>query len=486
MITKSIDDLRTDLKSAYNKLLPKIDLTEGSPEADMFVEAQIAGNLQSSWTALAYSQMLQAPLTYYSNLSDDDIIRYCGTFGVIQGAATYSTGQVTFYTTSEPTSDIAIESGTTVSTIATNPATFSVVGNYIMYASIASSYYNINTSRWEIACDVQGTEAGPDYRAGSGTVVRLITPITGITGCINSAAISGGTAIETTQNMLKRVHDKFQGRDLGPDAGIKSYLSVYTRDINIVGANNPLMLRDEGLGGMIDIYVIGEDLISATDEVTITSTGLLDGINVSFTETSIVLINQPVHSIANVSKNGVVLDTTYYQLTEDTGLLKKSTASEDKIELTSTGITAIGYFADQDDVVVTYNYNNFLTTIQDDIDSSQNHFQDRDYLIREMNAVTINFYMKFVEESGQDWESIASTLSTSISDFIDNIKTEGSVEAADIVGLAKNTGGVDNIDLTTISLTNIDGGTKVGQDIYLGSTEYPIPGTMTIAHWTNA
>jgi hypothetical protein len=486
MITKSIDDLRTDLKTAYNKLLPKIDLTSGTPEADMFVEAQIAGNLQSSWAAIAYSQMLQAPLTYYNNLSEDDIIRYCGTFDVIRGSATYSTGQVTFYTTSEPTSDITIESGTVVATIATNPVTFEVIGNYIMYASIASSYYNVTTKRWEITCDVQATEAGPDYRAGSSTVVRLMTSVTGITGCINDSAISGGEAIETTLNMLKRVHDKFQGRDLGTDTGIKSYLSVYTRDINIVGANSPYMLRDEGLGGMVDIYVIGEDLISATDEVTITSTGLESGINTVYTQTSIILSNQPVSSIANVSKNNVTLDTTYYQLTTDTGLLKKSTESQDMLELTSLGITTLGYFTDQDVISITYNYNNFLTTIQDDIDSSSNHFQNRDYLVREMNAVTIDFYMRFAEESGQDWVSIASTLSTAISNFIDDIKTNGSVEAADIVGVAKNISGVDNIDLTTISLTNTGGGTKVGQDIYLGSTEYPVPGTMTIAHWTNS
>lgn len=486
MVIKSIEDIRTELVTQYNELIPQLDLTEGTPERDIFVEAQISGNLQQIWDGIEYTQKLHAPLVYYEDLDEDDIDNYCSTFNVIQSPATYSTGEVTFFTTSEPTTDISIEDGTVISTVSTVPIEFEVVGNYTIYVDTKDAYYNATTERWEITCSVQAVNAGAQYRAASGSVKKLVSSVSNIEGVVNESAISGGEEAESIINRLQRVSDKFQGRDLGPTAGIKSFISVYTRDINIVGANDPLMLRDEALGGSIDIYVIGEELTTATDEVTISQNGLDLGVNVDYTSTSVTFANQPVSSITNFIKNGLVVNPTYYTLEADTGVLKKSTRGFDKLVMTSTGLINLGNFVAGDTLKITYLYNSFLKTIEDDLNSTANHFQNRDYLLREMNGVTIDISLRFKEVEGQDFDTVKATAQNAAVTFIDSIKTAGSVELADVVGVVKNTTGVDNIDLTTATITPYGGGSLTAQgDVLLDNNEFPVAGATTFTRWTN-
>jgi hypothetical protein len=486
MIIKSIEDIRTELTTQYNELIPQLDLTEGTPERDIFIEAQIAGNLQTIWDGLEYTQKLHAPLVYYEDLDEDDIDNYCSTFNVIQTPATYSTGEVTFYTTSEPTEDIEIADGTVISTVSTTPIEFETIGNYTIYEATKDAYYNATTERWEITCSVQAINSGAQYRATSGAVTKIVSSVNNIEGVTNESAISGGEEAESIINRLQRVSDVFQGRDLGPTAGIRSFISVYTRDINIVGANDPLMERDETLGGAIDIYVIGEELTTATDEVTIAQSGLDLGVNVNYTSTGITLTNQPVNSITNFLKNGSVVSPDYYTLEADTGVLKKSTQGLDKLSLTEEGLANIGSFAAGDALRITYLYNSFLTTIETDLNSTANHFQNRDYLLREMNAVTVDVSLRFKEVDGQDFNTVSAGAQDAAVAFIDSIKTAGTVELADVVGVVKNYTGVDNIDLTTATITPSGGGTLTAQgDIVLDKNEYPVAGTTTFTRWTN-
>jgi hypothetical protein len=131
-------------------------------------------------------------------------------------------------------------------------------------------------------------------------------------------------------------------------------------------------------------------------------------------------------------------------------------------------------------------HNSLLQTIQDSLNEQGNHYMNRDYLVREMIDVTIDVYMKFKEEAGQDFTSVSSTVDLDIATFIDSIGTGGSVELADVIGVAKAISAVDNIDLTTVAITNIGGGTLTAQgDILLGKNQYPVSGTITLERWTN-
>jgi len=486
MISKTASDIRSEIINSLITLLPNLDLTVGSPERDMFIEAPITGQLLNLWGKIIYAAKLHAPHTYQSDIEDVDLINYMSNYGISQYAATYTTGVVTFYSNSVPSQDISIPDGTIVRTQDAVPIEFSVQGDYIMYFSIISSYFNANTQRYEVNCGVRALNSGSQYKAGINTVVDLTTSISGISGVTNSTALTGGTNQESVTDALSRVINTFQGRGLGPTQGLINFILPYVEAVNVVGANDPEMLRDEGLGGMIDFYVIGEDLITATDTVTITSTGLETGTNVKYTSTGIILLSQPVRDVLSVVINNVVISPNYYALTKDTGLLAKSTQSSDMITITSTGIANGTWFKANDAVEISYQYNNLLYTIETDLNSLENHYQNRDYLLREMTEVTITVYMRLKETAGQDFTSVATDVNLEISTFINSIKNGGSLELADVVGVAKAITTVDNIDLTTVSMTPIGGGVKTAQgDILFNKNEYPIAGTVTIERWTN-
>lgn len=481
MITKTMSDIRTEIITDLSTRLPNIDITEGTPERDIFVEAPIGGQLTSIWDQIIYTSKLFAPLIYYTELTDEDITAHTANFNVTPRSATYSTGTVVFYKNSLPTADAIISDGTQVSTESGAPIVFIVQGSYTLYAAIASSYYNATTLRWEITCNVQAQNAGPNYRAGSNTITRIINTIPNIDGCTNTNSVTGGLIAETSSEALRRTVSKFQGRGLSSTQGIQSYVSNSVSAVNIVGSNDPDMYRDEGLGGAVDIYVIGSTLTTVIDSVTITSTGLQNPLTVSYTSTGITLAYQPVHQINSLSINSVIQSPTTYKLVLDTGVLSKSTRALDKIQFTSTGYFSIG-----DKVEINYLYNRLLKSIEDDLNSPANHFMNRDYLLREMTAVTINTYMHFKEKAGQDFNVVANSVEINIATFINSILTAGSLEKADVLGVAKAMPAVDNIDLTTFTITPVGGGTVTAQgDILLNKNEYPTSGTITLVRWTS-
>jgi len=486
MISKTSNEIRNEIIEALLSKLPNLDLTEGSPERDLFIEAPLEGQLNQLWEDIIYAAKLHAPHTYQADIEDEDLINYMGNYGITQTSATYATGVLTFYTTAAPTQDVLIASGTIARTQEANPIEFAVQGDYIMYTSIASSYFNANTQRYEINCSVKAVVSGETSRTGSNTVVELASGITGITGVTNSDPITGGQDEETVTDALARVINTFQGRGLGPTQGLINFIIPYVNAVNVVGANDPEMERDEGLGGMIDFYVIGENLITVTDTFTITSTGLETGVNVNYTSTGIILNNPPVSDLLSLIVNDTVMYPNYYELTVDTGILSKSTQASDRVTITSTGLSNGFLFNAGDVVEVSYLYNDLLETIEDDLNSVENHYQNRDYLLREMTEVTITVYMKFKETAGQDFDLIADDVELAISSFINSILNGGSLELADVVGEAKDITTVDNIDLTTVTLTPSGGGTLTAQgDILFSKNEYPVAGTITLVRWTN-
>jgi len=484
MLYKTIQDLRAEMLDAFSQRLPNIDLTEGTPERDIFIEAPLAGQIYPLWQQLSYIYKLHAPLTYYNELDSTDLINYAANFNVFPRGATYSTGNVTFYTTTQPTQDIFIPDGTIVTTLGASPLSFAVQGNYTMYASIAASYYNAVTQRWEITCPVKALVAGSTIRAGSNSVTKMKSAITGLSGVTNESPITGGTDAESVEDMLRRVIEVFQGRGLGTTQGLKNYVRTFVKDVNIVGANDVEMLRDNGVGGAIDIYIIGETLTNDLYTVYITSSGLSNPIDVTYTSTEIILRYAPVKRIISVSKNGSLLPSSAYTLTLDTGVLALSTRAMDKVVLTSSGLIAGYQFVHGDTVEINYVYNSLPKSIEDDLNSPQNHFINRDYLVREMRVVTVDTFIRIREEMGQDFVTVKSLVETTISTFINSVLSGGSIELADVIGEVKKHQSVDNIDLSSVAFTISGGGTITAQgDILLGKNEYPQSGTITVEQW---
>ena len=484
MISKTVNDIRTEILNGILDKLPSIDMTEGTPERDLFVEAPIAGQLIPLWDKVVYTSKLFAPILYYEDLEKSDVEKYMANYNVTLKGKTNSTGIVTFFTKSFPSQDIVIPSGTVVKTDSSEPIEFVVTGTYTIYVSIASSYYNSVTEQWEINCNVEAVNPGPEYRAGSGTVIVLSSNVSGIDGCTNSNPVSGGESAESIDSGLRRVITKFQGRGLGATQGIQTYVSGFSHDLSIVGAEDSDMERDLGRGKCVDIHINGEDLEDASDTYVITSTGLNNLETVTYTTDSITLNNQPVNEILSVSLNSSILSLDDYELILDTGLHRKSTSSVDKIQLTSTGLTNNGYFEDGDVIEINYLYNALLHTIKNSLNSTENHYMNRDYLVREMTEVSITTSFRFKEATGQDFNTVSDTVELAISSFINELGSNTNVELADIIGVAKAISSVDNIDIDTVEIVNTGGGTLTAQgDILLGKNEFPFSLDIVLTRW---
>ena len=498
MISKTVNDIRLEVTAELLSRLPALDLTEGTPERDLFVEAPIAGQLVPLWDKVVYTSKLFAPMIYYTDLVQSDVETYMANFNVVLAGATKSSGSVTFFTQTAPTTDITIPDGTLVSTNESTPVSFAVEGTYTIYSSIASSYYNSVLSRWEITCYVSSVYAGPDYKAGSGAITIISSAVPHIDGVINNNPVSGGASGESLDSGLRRVLAKFQGRGLSTNQGILNYVLGFSSDATVVSAEDVEMLRDLGRGKCIDIYIKDVIYSDANDSVTITSTGLKYPENVMYTGYTITLTKQPVHEVISFSINGTIIPLDDFDIVKDTGLYSLSTSGYDKVSLTSTGMIALtstgvltNYrFKPGDLIEINYLYNSLVHTIQDNLYSVENHYVNRDYLVREMIPVNISVFMSFKEVTGQDWNTVASAVELTISSFINGLSSNSNVELADVIGVAKDITSVDNINIGTVSLTNIGGGTKTAQgDIIITKNSYSITGTatgvITLTRWVN-
>src|SRR5574343_241629 len=126
MANKSISDMQNELITAFNNLVPTLDLSEGTPERDIFIEAPISGQLTNLWSQLDYNNRLISPISNYQSLTNTDIDTYCSNFGITRNSATKSTGSVVFYTYSTPSKDIVIQSGVLLATTSSTPYYFTV------------------------------------------------------------------------------------------------------------------------------------------------------------------------------------------------------------------------------------------------------------------------------------------------------------------------------------------------------------------------
>ena len=201
MISKTISDIRNDIVTAYSAHIPSLDISTGTPEREMFIEAPIAGQLINLWNELIYAAKLFAPINYYQDLEESDINTYCANYGIAPVAATYSSGSVIFYTYNKPTTDIYINNGQVVQTLDTPPIQFAVNGSYAMYANSVSNYYNAVLGRYELLCSVVAKLPGAQYRAASGAISNISGNIPGIDGCTNLDLVGGGSSIDTPQSM---------------------------------------------------------------------------------------------------------------------------------------------------------------------------------------------------------------------------------------------------------------------------------------------
>ena len=491
MANKSISDIRTEMVTTFNDMVPTLDLSEGTPERDIFIEAPISGQLMSLWSQTNYNTQLLSPIINYQYLSDTDIESYCANFKITRIAATKSSGYALFYASSIPTRDISILAGTLISTTSSTPYYFEVTSSYYVSLANVSSYFNATNNRYEFSVYVEAQNAGSDYRAGSGTVTALHSKVTGIEGVTNLDSITGGVDAETNYTMLQRVVDLFQSRGLYNTVGVSNYARNSASSVLTVAAGDSLMERDGGAGGCVDVYIKGFTAGDQTDTFAITAEGLLNPAVSGYSSTYIKLTKPPVYTVSQVLINGVSILSSYYKLTVDTtSTVKKSSLANDKLELTDEGKNAITGFSENSTVSVRYSYNARIYTIKDGLTSASNDVMGRNYLVRELIETPISLVLYVAPSTGYTISDLSSTWNDVVSSYFNSLTYGASISASGINVVLKNISTMSGFDMTRIyfctSATGTPSAITTKDPLVLNRNCYPTLGSVTYNQWISS
>jgi Baseplate J-like protein len=220
----------------------------------------------------SYKTALKAALGYTTNdavqsLIDSAFDKLAGNVNKTRLAGRPAFGQEVFYTKTRPSFDLPIPTGTIVtttadSTLGISSVRFRVGGSYIMYASIADTYYNFDTKQYEIIVDIISETVGSAGNRPAGQVIN----VQGTSGfqVVNTEATVFGSDRESNSDLASRCLLGYSV-DTGTAGG---YASTSADQIGIVKSKivksgDPLMMRDydiirhKHIGGKVDIWVQG-------------------------------------------------------------------------------------------------------------------------------------------------------------------------------------------------------------------------------------
>ena len=217
--------------------------------------------------------------TAVQTLINDQFDKLGSNVNVIRRGAVSSTGSVVFYTATAPIRDMSVLEGSTVSTLGDLdsgiPAqNYRVLASKTMAYADRETYYNRQTSRYELIVDVSAINPGTAGNTGSYTIKTANGSVDPAFLLENPNPISFGEDKESNQEMSARIQLAFFA-DTGTAGGYaKVAISVPTvRGVRVEKAGDSLMLRDydpirkEHIGGKVDIYIQGNRTQEVIDQV---------------------------------------------------------------------------------------------------------------------------------------------------------------------------------------------------------------------------
>lgn len=217
----------------------------------------------------AYKSALKAALGFSTDsatqtLIDTQFEKLAGNFQKTRLPGRSATGQVVFYTTTRPSTDVTIAAGTSVSA-QTDDGTvqFTVGGTYTMAAVNAEAYYNFETQRYEIIADIVANNIGAIGNVPAGTITTALSSTSGFS-VINTEATTFGTDRESNHDLALRAQLGFSV-DTGTEGGYSSTTAEKVGIVKskVVKSGDALMMRDydevrgKHIGGKVDIWVQG-------------------------------------------------------------------------------------------------------------------------------------------------------------------------------------------------------------------------------------
>ena len=192
---------------------------------------------------------------------DQSFERLASNFGVQRRLGTEARGEVVFFTTATPTATLSVPVGTVVTGGGQSYRT-TQVGSIPIDG--VSSYYNPTTRRYSVTVPVICVDVGSAGNITTGQVQSGAPTGLRVT---SESPMFGGEDVETNTDLASRAIASISSVDVGTKAGYErlSRNSAGVVDTFVVGAGDPYMIRDNGLGGKVDVWVRGSSVATVTD-----------------------------------------------------------------------------------------------------------------------------------------------------------------------------------------------------------------------------
>ncbi|AEO93448.1 baseplate wedge subunit [Bacillus phage G] len=262
MEMKTLSEIAIGLISHIHDALPEVDTKEGTFVRDVFVDP-VSTHIAELYQELKLLELSQSIVT----ATGADLDKLARNFFIRRKEASYSTGKIRFYLgLNEPKEDIFIPQGSVVGSPGdanTEPTEYMTSISASVLAGDKSTYHlDVENGLFYIDVDAISLEPGSQYNVGSHTITLLGDVVeTEVTSVTNPFPFTGGTDAEDDLSLQMRVSMAITGVNIGTKDGYMSFMMKQSEvhDVVVVGAGDPLMTRDNGEGGMVDIYVRAED-----------------------------------------------------------------------------------------------------------------------------------------------------------------------------------------------------------------------------------
>jgi hypothetical protein len=387
----------------------------------------------------------------------------CSNYGIFRFAATNATGQVLMGRNELLDNDKTIVAGTTLKTL--DGKEYTIDTTTVMSAP-GASYYSVTYRRYLIPFNITASDIGTAGNTVSNTITTIVGSISGINYVTNPASISNGQDAETNDQLISRLRTILSGNNFGTVDGYRNLIMNNFRDVKdviVIPPGDSLMLRDNGSGGMVDIYVLVEN-----PSISVTST--FSGFN-KFDDGSgysgVLLPLEPVDSNITpaMPATGVFVP--------DTGTLEGSYAEQSYVSFPTQPSKPFD---------ITYNYFKIIPDIQNFLNLSancilgntilQNNAVENIALVKSAIKRLINISVKIAILPGFDSATVILACQTAINDYVSALGLNANLPQSDIVAVLENVPGVDFVDLPFSIYNFINGTVNEVDDIVPAKNEY--------------
>lgn len=408
---------------------------------------------------------LLVSLVNSTEFSDDDLDALVFNEGLTRQAGSRATGTVVFSTVTVDITgpDLVVQRGFPIATLPDastgTSITFVTTEERTLTAVNASSYFNIDTDRYELQVPVIATVEGSAGLVGASRINRPLRPLNSFDEVSNTTATTGGRDRETNAELIDRYLLAVLGRDLTTPTGVRRFaLDNFpdTVDVLTVFGSNPLLTRTDTNAGAVDAYVLGSSTVTRRENLTYLGVNQL--MTVSF---------PPLVSVTSVVEGATTfIEGTDYEVVFDDSDLAGSTRATEGVRFLAAGTQPSAPGAA---VTVTYTSNQLIRNLQTEFELDNVFVFGRDLLIKEGLQVDIILEADLRVSSGFSTSTVSSAVNTAVLDFINALNLGDDVEESDIQGAVRRVSGVDNFIITRLVRSATDTGAT---DVLIADNEY--------------